>query len=371
MAIAWTRLRPDSIRVLLVLVFAGHGWACAPVDAQPETPESIILFIGDGTGTAQWSANLLATGDLAVQDFPVVGLVEPSSTSGPVTDSGAAATALSAGLKTYNRAIGVDADSASVELVLEVARDRGMARGIVATSSVVHATPAAFYAHATDRYQYFEIAAQAVAAGLDVMLGGGRQFFDPEHRPDGRDLLGALADAGTLVGTAVELETVDPSSTGRLTGLFADDAMPPAPERRPTLASMTDAALEVLESSHRGFFLLVEGSQIDWRSHDNALLDEVVAEVSDLDAAIRAAVRFAERRPRTLIVVTADHETGGLAIVERDSGLTALYAHGSHSAELVPLFARGPGAERFGGIQGNEAIGRLLLDLVRGAGDPN
>ena len=366
-----SRLYPKAITVLLVTLLAAHASACSEADVPSEIPQSIILFIGDGTGVAQWSAGLLAGRELAVRAFPVVGLVETSSTSGPVTDSGAAATALAAGVKTYNRAIGVDPDSAAADLVFETARQRGMTRGVVATSSVVHATPASFFAHAKDRYQYYDIAAQAVDAELEVMLGGGRQFFDSEQRPDGRDLLGILAGSGVLVETAAELEAVDPDSSRRLTGLFADDDMPPAAGREPTLSSMTEKALAALESSEHGFFLMVEGSQIDWVSHDNAPLEDVVAEVADLDAAIRVAVRYADRRPGTLIVVTADHATGGLAIVDRNGQLEARYAHGSHSAELVPLFARGPAAERFGGLKGNDEIGRLLLELVAAHSAPN
>ena len=116
---------------------------------------------------------------------------------------------------------------------------------------------------------------------------------------------------------------------------------------------------------------MVEGSQIDWRSNDNASFEDVAAEVADFDAALRVALDFARSQPRTLIVVTADHETGGLAIVQRDGRLTALYAHGSHSAELVPVFAFGPSAELFGGIQGNDAVGRTLMDLVGGFADSN
>jgi alkaline phosphatase len=150
-----------------------------------------------------------------------------------------------------------------------------------------------------------------------------------------------------------------------LVGLLADDGMPAAAERAPTLAEMTATALAILDRDPDGFFLMVEGSQPDWREHDNRTLAAVVAEVLDLDRAIAVALDYCARHPETLVVVTADHETGGLAVVADSTGaFAAAYAGGGHTAALVPLFARGPGAERFGGLRSIDAVGRLLLDYV-------
>jgi alkaline phosphatase len=160
---------------------------------------------------------------------------------------------------------------------------------------------------------------------------------------------------------ALQLDTVP-----ALVGLFAYNHMPASPTRQPTLAEMTEAALTVLDRNPYGFFLMVEGSQPDWRSHDNAPLDAVVAEMLDLDYAVAAALKYREEHPETLIVVTADHETGGLALqFDSTSSLAAAYTTGGHTAAMVPLFAIGPGAERFGGMTTNDRVGRLLFERVR------
>jgi alkaline phosphatase len=339
----------------------------------------VILFIGDGAGTGHWTGAAFAADDLAVRRFPIMGMVETRSSDSKVTDSAAAATAYSAGIRTYNGAIGVDPDTNSVPTVLEIARDRGLATGLVATSSITHATPAAFVAHAPSRNMEQEIARQIVVADVNVVLGGGRRFFDPNRRSDWLDLLSDIAAKYTYVETDAELRELDTRGVTKLFGLFAEEHMPAAPTRSPTLPTMTKAALEVLDHDPDGFFLMVEGSQPDWRAHDNEPLEVVVAEMLDLDRAIAVGLEYQRRHPETLIVVTADHETGGLAVqppgpnemTEHDlpmgeaSDLVAHYTTGGHTALMVPLFAAGPGAERFGGIKDNAAIGQLLLEAVQ------
>ena len=339
-------------------------------------PVRVILFLGDGAGTAHWSAALFAAGDLALRGFPVVGLVDTRNVTGSITDSGASATAYATAVRTYNRAIGVDSESAPLESVVDVAERRGMATGLVATSSVVHATPASFVAKATDRYAYDEIARQLADSQLEVLLGGGARYFDARTRSDTVDLLARVAERSALVLDAEALESLDADTIAVLTGLFASDEMPPAPSRQPSLAAMTAVALQVLARDQDGFFLMVEGSQIDWRAHRNSGMEALVAEVLDLDSAITVALRFAEEHPGTLIVVTADHETGGLALGEVTSAdgerrLAPMWSSSHHTADLVPLFALGPEAERFGGIHTNDEIGRLLLDIVSGACEQN
>jgi alkaline phosphatase len=247
-----------------------------------------------------------------------------------------------------------------------------MATGLVATSSVTHATPAAFAAHVPQRAQQFEIARQMAEHGIDVLLGGGHRFFDPAVRPDSADLIGALRHRATMVESAEAFHRLGLDSVAALIGLFADDGMPRAAERAPTLAEMTAAALAILDRDSDGFFLLVEGSQPDWRAHDNDSLAAVAAEVLDLDRAVAVALSYCRRRPETLVIVTADHETGGLSVVADSTGaFAAAYVGGDHTAALVPLFARGPRAERFGGLQTIDAIGRLLLEYVaEGAAAP-
>lgn len=333
---------------------------------RPVGPPGVILFIGDGTGIEYWNAaKLAASGPLAIELLPVVGLIDTESTDSRTTDSAAGATALASGIRTYNGAIGVAADSTPVETVLEVAIRRGWATGLVATSGVTHATPAAFAAHQPSRNMYEAIAADMADRPIDVLLGGGRDHFRADAREDGRDLLARLRDGRVYVEDAAAFRSLDTDTIQALVGLFADSHPAPAPARDPDLSELTAAALAVLEHDPDGFFLMVEGSQIDWRGHDNAPIAEVIAEVHDFDEAVRTALRFQERRPNTLIVVTADHSTGGLVIHSDTSGaITAHYTTTGHTAGMVPLFAGGPGAAAFGGIRDNDYVGRLLLQVV-------
>ena len=396
---AWRAAALPLVGLFLLTAGAGCAGRAAPpaaypapgasaAAASPAAPRSIILLIGDGTGLAYWSAARMDHAPLNVERMDVVGLVDTrpdEERSGRVTDSGASATAYAAGIRTYNGAIGVDADSQAVETILERAELLGMATGLVATSSVTHATPAAFAAHVPDRGMQAEIARQMVSAGVDVILGGGRGWFDGTLRPDSLDLLTALRVHYTVLDSAGEL-AAGAAGAQRLLGLFTQGAMPPAGDRSPTLAEMTDAALRVLQRDPDGFLLVAEGSQIDWRGHDNEPLEVVVREVLDLDAAVGVALDHAAANPGTLEVVTADHETGGLALHPAEGGgreaavpegepeghggradfepLRAHYTTTHHTAEMVPLFAHGPGAARLGRLLDNDELGRRLRALL-------
>ena len=410
-------MRPGLLTLLALL------GAAAPQAGAQQAPRRVILFIGDGVGTAYWSAARFAAPDaLAVTRMKVVGLVDTRSSDSDVTDSAAGATAYAAGIRTFNGAIGVGPDSQAVKTVLEVARDRGWATGLVATSSVTHATPASFAAHVNSRASEFEIAKQMLDARVDVLLGGGTNFFNPKVRPDSADLLARLRREYTLVSEPEDLALAKDPKVRRFAGLFAETQMPSARTRKPALAEMTGTALEVLSRDPDGFFLMVEGSQPDWRGHSNEPLEAVAGEMLDFDRAIKVALDYQQRNPGTLVLVVADHETGGLALeVGRDSvalmqtgqalvqdaqrlaavrpllpegerdridsaarhlnwaasrmraqaaqrrgavSLTAGYTTTGHTAEMVPLFASGPMAERFGGVIDNFRVGQILLELV-------
>ncbi len=356
-----------SILALVLVTACAAAPGSGPGTASSARPKSVILMIGDGTGVAYWSAARLARKDLAVADFPVMGLVDTQSASSRVTDSAAGATAYSAGLRTYNGAIGVSGDTTPMETVLEMARDQGKATGLVATVRINHATPAAFAAHVSSRQKYDEIARQMAGAGVTVMVGGGSAYFDGTATKDSRDLLPTLGKLYTVVKDPSDFLALDADTVKMLLALLAPKDLPAAPERSITLADMTGKALAVLDHDPDGFFAMVEGSQIDFRGHDNAPLEAVVAEVLDFDGAIREARRYQASHPGTLIVVLADHETGGLALHEDDNGaFGAHYTTTGHSEEMVPLFAAGPGAQRFAGIHDNDEVGRILMDLATG-----
>jgi alkaline phosphatase len=413
---------PSVLILICVAPAAGYLPSTPRLEAQVAA-KRVILFIGDGMGTSYWTAAAFAADDLAVKQFSVVGLVDTRSSSSRITDSAAAATAYAAGVKTYNGAIGVDPDSNTVTTVLEIAQQRGMATGLVATSSITHATPAAFAAHVPDRDMEYAIAQQIAEHEVDVILGGGRRYFDGSTRPDSVDLLSRLQEQHTYAETAQEFRSLDTGGVQRLIGFFAREHLPSAPRRAPSLPEMATTAIEILSKAPNGFFLMVEGSQPDWRGHDNAVLEAVTAEVLDFDRAIAVGLEYQSRNPETLIVVVGDHETGGLAVqlagvadllrgaaahmdttrsqlieagpvlnladlalldstrvfmarlssrLRREarsqissSTLVARYTTDEHTASMLPLFASGPGAERFGGIKENSQIGQLLLETVR------
>jgi alkaline phosphatase len=345
--------------------------------------DNIILFIGDGAGTAYWTAARIHEGQLAVEQIQVMGLTDTRSSDSYVTDSGAGATVYATGRRTYNEAIGVGpeckelfrADSVAVmqdpgacdplESIFDIASSAGVGTGLVATSSLTHATPAAFGAKVPYRRMQPEIASQMAANSIDVLLGGGRGYFDGTLRPDSADLLAELCSRAVCLADAGELASYR-ADDRRLVGLFAENQMPRAATRQPTLPEMTRVAIAKLSRNPRGFILMVEGSQPDWRGHNNEPLVEVQHEMIDFDQAIAVALNFARQDARTLVVVVSDHETGGLSLALQGDTLAALYSTGDHTGEMTPHFAYGAGAERFGGIRDNDEIGRLLLEIARG-----
>ncbi len=356
--------------------------AVAATEAADEQVRNLIILIGDGVGTAYWTAARFKTGRLHVERMPVAGLTDTRSSDSYVTDSAAGATVYATGQRTYNGAIGVGdrcaemfaADSAAVmqdpascdplEGIFDIAYRAGIATGLVASSSITHATPAAFGAKVPYRRHQAEIAEQMAENPIDVLLGGGRGFFDGTLRDDGRDLWTPLCREAVCLTTPTEFDAYQVDDR-RLVGLFAENHMEAADERRPTLLEMTRVALERLERNPAGFFVMIEGSQPDWRGHANDPLPDVVSEMVDFDETVGVALDFAERTPGTLVLVVADHETGGLALQMEADTLTAAYTTGGHTASMTPHFAWGPGAERFSGIRDNDEIGRMLIDIAR------
>jgi alkaline phosphatase len=345
-------------------------------------PRNIILYIGDGMGLSSVTAAKILKGRLAMENLSHTAFVTTFPAGGGIiTDSGAAGTALATGRKTENSYIatrvlpGDDADSKldTLKTVLEWAEERGMATGLVVTSSITHATPACFASHVKYRWEETEIARQLAFKNVEVLMGGGRKYFLPSSESNGarQDDLNLIDTLRTkkyaVVFSNDELLQLDLSKTNQLIGLFSDTGMPEAPERSPTLPEMTKTALEILKRDGDGFFLMVEGSQIDWKGHSN---DGVgfVAETIEFDDAIAVGVEFAKENPQTLIVVTADHETGGAALIRgslETKSVEVAFVTGSHTAVMVPLFANGPGAEAFHGILDNTYVGQKLIEYVQ------
>jgi alkaline phosphatase len=327
-------------------------------------PGNIILMIGDGMGVAQVYAGLTANGGhLNLEACPYVGFQKTYSASSYTTDSGASATAIATGKKTRNGAISVDTSGAKLKTILEMAKEAGLATGLVATSTITHATPAAFVAHNPDRGKYEELALDFMDAGLEVIIGGGRNHFN--RREDGQDLLEKLRADGYQV--TEQLADIDPGVKGPI-AVFTDSlAMPPAMlGRGDLLPEATGLAIGRLGGAENGFFLMVEGSQIDWACHDNNT-EYTVSEMIDFDQAIGKALDFARKDKETLVIVTADHETGAMAIETGDFGsgeVSGLYASEGHTGVMVPVFAYGPGAEKFAGIYDNTDIFKKMAGLL-------
>lgn len=281
----------------------------------PAKPKNIIIMIGDGMGPAYTSAYRLYKDDPDTEEVEetvfnrlLVGSAStfPARESGYITDSAAAATALSSGIKTYNGAIGVDLKHQPVPTLLERAHRAGLATGVTVTSQVNHATPAAFLSHNISRKHYDELAHSYLDTGASVILGGGQRYFPPALREQ-------FAKQNYQVVT--DMAALNNISQGKVLGLFADVQLPWAidePEEN-RLSQLTTKALTLLSQSKQGFVLLVEGSLIDWAGHSNDIA-VAMGEMDEFANAIEVAEQFVRQHPDTLMVVTADHNTGGLSI---------------------------------------------------------
>jgi len=332
-----------------------------------DRPDNIILFIGDGLGTAHLSALTFLTDDAALQEFPVAAFVATQSASHFVTESAAGGTALSTGYRTDSDFVAMLPDRTPLRTLLEFAKLHGKAVGVVATSSVTHATPAAFLAHVPSRRMQYDIAVQIAESGAEVVIGGGTKWFLPKAagggRDDGRNLLAEMEQSAYTVARGRDYKH---EGAEKLIWLLAEDAMPAAGKRKPPMSRMVEVALDVLSRNPNGYVLMVEGSRIDWAAHDNDFRT-LKAELLDFHSGIRAALDYTRGDDATAIVVTSDHETGGLALQGRKPDGSDMYAEWTtkaHSGAHVPLLAKGPGSERFGGIHRNDEIGRLLFSLI-------
>lgn len=353
----------------------------APYPASPpRTVRNVILMIGDGMGINQvMLARIRAVGlegKLHLERMPVSGLIRTHSADDLVTDSAAAGTALASGVKTNNKMIGMTPDRKEYRTILEAARAKGMATGLVATSAITHATPASFAAHVRSRDSQAAIAEQLLANRVDLLLGGGKKYFLPRSqrgsgRRDGKDLIAVARETGyAFVETGDQLDTVDGLP---VLGLFQLDALTTLPPE-PSLARLTAKAIDLLEDTRqgwfvqkRGFFLMVEGSQIDWACHDNDAAN-CIWQMLHFDLAVKAAVDFALADGHTLVVVAADHETGGLTIPSGSTDgadLKVEWSTKGHSGSPVPVYAFGPGAERFAGVYDNTEVPGKLAALLR------
>lgn len=302
------------------------------------------------------------------REFKSIGLANTASLDRLITDSGAGATVLATGYRTINRYISVDSSGNPLKTLLQIAKEKNKSTGIVVTSSVTHATPAAFYAHIDDRGRETDIAYQLSTANIDVIIGGGTQFFLPDvlggSRKDDINVIEKMKAYGYKLFDSFDFDKM--VQTEKVLCLMEKNGLKPASERKHTLGDFTSAAIENLKSDPNGFVLMIEGSQIDWAGHDNKQ-DYLLSEMRDFNTAILAALNYAKEDNNTLVVITADHETGGMAIIGGNtdgSNLKLGFVSKSHTAGFVPVFSFGPSEELFTGILENYEIGRKLILLI-------
>ena len=332
----------------------------------PEPPKAVnvIYLIGDGMALPQVYAGMLASDqELVYSKFPYIGVVDTHSASNDITDSAAGGTALSSDHKTTNLFIGMTPDSIPVKTLLEVFAEQGKKTGLVVTSYVTHATPASFYAKVPNRRMYEEIAMQmAEANDINLIIGGGMKHFN--QRKDSVNLVEKMEKE---LGWKVYDTLADIDVTCQKYAVLADGGhMPVAAERGDFLPRAVKTALETLDniSDENGFFLMVEGSQIDFACHNNDsayMVDEVV----DFSNTIEIALNYAKEHGNTLVVVTADHETGGLTMPDlqgKYTNVSFVYSTGSHTCLPTMVYAYGPGAEQFTGWMQNIDLKPRILN---------
>lgn len=330
-----------------------------------EKPLNIIFIIGDGMGLSQVSSLYVDNTSTNFNRFKFTGLVRTSSATHKITDSAAGATAYSTGEKTYNGAIGVDTDTIAIPTIFEQLKEKGYNTGMVVTVSITHATPASYYAHVESRTLQEEIALHLINSEVDFFAGGGLNFFT--KRKDSLNLLDSLKSKGF---TVIDQESKIPAKLKPKKSygfLLAADEMPPSPQRGNFLPDFTQKSLDYFAQKKEPYILLIEGSQIDWAGHKNDG-QYLLEEMKDFDRTLGKVLDFYEMHPNTLVLVTADHETGGfgLSSVEGDyDKIQYDFTTGGHTSALVPLFAIGPGAENFTGIMENIEVYKKLMELLK------
>lgn len=331
-------------------------------------PKNIILLIGDGMGLSQVSAHTYwkGVGNTIFEQMPVVGFHKSHSCNDLVTDSAAGATAFSCGQKTTNGAIGVlPPENAPCTTILEDLDRRGWATGMVVACTATHATPASFIAHREMRAFTEEIALDFLKTELDCFIGGGEALFN--NRPDKRNLLDSLKKHHYIVKRSTSFGFMQLPEAPKPVMVFTAEREPPtASGGRFYMPKATRAACDFLHKrSEKGFFLMVEGSQIDWACHANDR-NWLRSEMEDFDKTVRMALEFAAQNRETLVLVTGDHECGGLSLNQAESkrAFKPAFSTRTHTAALVPVYAFGPQAEQFYGIYDNTEIYKKMRAVL-------
>ena len=337
----------------------------------PQQVKNVIYMIGDGMGLAQVSL-LQIEEDYAPTAFDRaegVALTVTRSANNRVTDSAAAGTALASGQKTNNSMLGQLPDATPSESMMAKATKKGLKTGLVVTCTLQHATPGAFYAHVAHRKMNAEITRDMLASDVDVLVGGGRKWLADECA-EGGSYFEAFMRKGYQI--ADDLQTLKTIESGRVLASVAEEHLDRADERGNYLPEAVAQTLKILDNDaqNNGFLLMVEGSQIDFASHKNDskwLIDEM----RDFNRAVNVAMDYADAHPGTLVVVVADHETGGLSIPANktdftmgENGVRYEFSTHSHTACMIPVYLYGTGADRITGVMENTELAKKIMQLL-------
>ena len=352
-----------------------------------EKAKNIILLIADGMSLSQITAYRMMKGSLneriSMDNFPYSGIVLTHSYNAAVTDSASSATAYSTGFKTNNGVLGLDKDLNVLENLTETIDKFGFVSSLISTSEVTHATPAAFASHVDLRWKTDIISSQMIDSKVAIILGGGRYFFIPEEeggkREDGINLLNEINQSHILLTQKNDLSNISGSLNKQVLGLFADEHLRDEDKKdnhklEPSLAEMLEYSVSrsnlLIDQGCAGFFVMAEGSQVDWAGHSNDF-DYLIREMEDFDEAVDLALEIAKERKDTLVVVTSDHEVGGLLIEpsnpidnsldEVKFSFNTAVGGGTHTGVPVPVYAYGPGSENFTGTLDNTDIYYAML----------
>lgn len=374
-------LRNCILAVLLIGLLPIHTWAQSrrdkeqtyileqPYEVTKITPpqgkkiKNVILMIGDGMSLmhvySAWTAN---RGKLFLDNCQTVGLSKTYCADKLITDSGAGGTAIATGQKTNYHYVGVDTQGRPLQSLIDLAAAKGLSSGMAVTCRLWDATPADFCCHNSDRDAEAAVVTGYVDCHADYVFGGGAQLF--ENREDGRDLFKELRDKGFQ--TPRTWEELVAIKSGKVFAVPYPKDTPLPAERGDLLARSSLKGIELLNQNKNGFFMMIEGSQLDDYGHFNDL-DLLMQETHDFDRTIGAIYEWAAKDGETLVVVTADHETGGLTLMDGDlkeGKIVCKFSTGGHSGVMVPVYAFGPGAEEFTGIYENTAIFDKIKKLL-------
>lgn len=325
--------------------------------------KNVILLIGDGMSLTHmyttWVAN---KGKMWLDNATATGLSRTYAADTLITDSGAGGTAIATGQKTNYHMVGTDVHGNPLPSIMDFAKKRDLSTGVVVTCRLTDATPADFCCNNPDRDKSYEIAADYVKSGVDFIFGGGSKHF--ENRPDKRDIFREMRQAG--YATPRNWTDLQKITSGKVFTVTDSMDLPAPKQRGDILANASIKAIDILSQNNNGFFLMIEGSQIDDYGHFNDI-DLLVQEIVDFDKTVGKVMEWAASDGETLVIVTADHQTGGLTLLDGNlekGEVVVNFSSGGHTGIMVPVFAFGPGAEEFTGIYENADLFHKMKKIL-------